>query len=96
MPFEEGQSGNPNGRPKSVKQFKDALTLAVKRTDGDKTKLAQIAEALVERAMAGDVSAIREVGDRLDGKSAQPVGGDDDLGPILHRIENVIIDHSKT
>ena len=78
MPFQKGQSGNPNGRPKSNKRFKDALNLAVhERIDEkplrgvetrDETYLRRAAEALVEKAMSGDLRAIREVADRLDGK----------------------------
>jgi hypothetical protein len=96
MPFEPGESGNPGGRPKT-KEFKAALTLAIKRTDGDKTKLAQIAEALVDKAATGDVQAIKEVADRLDGKATQPISGDDDAAPILlARIERVIVDPNIT
>ena len=91
MPFEEGKTGNPNGRPKSVKQFKDALNIAIKRTDGDKTMLAKIAEALVDKAIAGDVPAIREIGDRLDGKPTQLIGGDEDAAPVIHEIRRTII-----
>jgi len=51
------------------------LRLAVKRTgDADvkgKTKLDKIAIALVGQAILGDVPAIKEIGDRLDGKVAQ-------------------------
>jgi len=94
MPFEEGKSGNPNGRPKSAKIFKDALLLAIKRADGDKEKIHKIADALVDKAMAGDVQAINAVADRLDGKPTQLIGGDDDAAPIVTRIENVIIDPS--
>lgn len=73
MPFESGKSGNPGGRSKSEKLFRDALSLAVKRTSGDKTMLGEIAEALVAKAMLGDVPAINAVADRLDGKPAQDV-----------------------
>lgn len=90
MPFEPGVASNPTG--KNGKQFKAALLLAVKRADGDKTKLAQIAEALVEKAVSGDVPAINAVADRLDGKATQPIGGDDDAPAIRHRIERVIVD----
>ena len=69
-----------------------ALLLAVKRADGDKTKLAQIAEALVEKAITGDVPACNAIADRLDGKPTQPISGDEDAPPILARIENVIVD----
>ena len=76
MPFKAGQSGNPGGRSRSEKQFRDALSVAIKRTDGNKTKLAQIAESLVQKAIAGDVAAINAVADRLDGKVAQVIAGD--------------------
>lgn len=71
MPYAKGTSGNPGGKPKSNKQFKDALQIAIKRTEGDKTMLAKLAEALVDKAVSGDVQAIREVADRLDGKPHQ-------------------------
>lgn len=95
MPFEAGKSGNPEGGkpgPKKGKLFKDALSLAIHRTDGDKTQLARIAEALVEKATTGDVQAIKEVADRLDGKATQPIGGDDD-NPlnIIHEIRRTIV-----
>lgn len=73
MPFKEGESGNPNGRPKSDKQFRDALTLAIKRTDGDKSKLDRVADALIDKALTGDVPAINAIADRLDGKANQAV-----------------------
>jgi hypothetical protein len=92
MPFEEGQSGNPAGRPKSAKLFKDALTLAIKRTEGDKTMLAHIADSLVAKALLGDVPAIKEVADRLDGKATQPIGGDPDNPITFERIVREIVD----
>jgi hypothetical protein len=87
MPFEAGAVSNPTG--KNGKQFKAAVRLAVNRTDGDKTKLAQIAEKLVEMAVAGDMQAIKEVADRTDGKATQPVGGDSDA-PLTLSHEIVI------
>ena len=41
----------------------------------------------------GEVSSIREIADRLDGKVPQAVVGDDDLDPIrlITRIERVIV-----
>jgi hypothetical protein len=88
MPFEPGVSGNPGGKPKSTKQFKDALLLAVNRADGDKVKLAQIAEALVEKAIAGDVQAINAVADRLDGKPVQAIAGDPE-NPLEFRLSGL-------
>lgn len=71
MAYKKGESGNPGGKPKEAKQFRDALNVAIKRAEGDRTKLAAMAEALVDKAVAGDVTAIREVADRLDGKPHQ-------------------------
>ena len=59
----------------------------------DAVKLRGIADKLVELALAGDVAAMREMGDRLDGKPAQQVqlSGDPDA-PLRHRVEQVIVD----
>ena len=74
----------PRG-PYIDKPFRDALRLAVKRPgDADvkgKTKLDKIVARLVEEAVNGDVPAIKEVGDRLDGKVPQAVTGEGG-GPI--------------
>ena len=63
------------GRPKgawSEKKFRDALNCAVtEQTKDGQRKLRVIAERLVEAAMNGDIPAIKEVADRLDGKPAQ-------------------------
>lgn len=98
MTFQPGQSGNPSGRPKA-RPFRDALHLAVKRAvkdaEDDKVHLAGVAEALVDKAMTGDVAAIREIADRLDGKvpQAQIHMGDEDGAPVrFEKIERVIVD----
>lgn len=41
--------------------------------DGDKKKLRALADKLVEKALEGDVSAIKEIGDRIDGKPKQQI-----------------------
>ena len=46
-----------------------------------KTKLDKIAAALVGEAVKGDVPAIKEIGDRLDGKVPQSVTGEGG-GPV--------------
>ena len=46
--------------------------------DGDRTKLRAIADKVVELAIEGDVRAIREVADRLDGKPTQQI----DMGTV--------------
>ena len=39
---------------------------------GDHKALRAIAQGLIEKATEGDVAAIKEIADRLDGKPAQP------------------------
>jgi hypothetical protein len=80
---------------KPDKLMRDALIMALMREaeDGEgipTKKLHLIAGRLVEKAMAGDISAIKEVCDRVDGKPTQPVNDDEDL-PILTRIERVLV-----
>lgn len=55
--------------------------------------LRYIARQMLIRA-GQDTSAAREVGDRLDGKPAQAIVGDDEHDPVnvLQRIEYVVID----
>lgn len=72
------------GRPPKEKSFANMLNIAIKEAiEGtDKTKLRAVADALVDKAMAGDVAAIKEVADRIDGKVPQAVVGDGDHDPI--------------
>lgn len=84
---------NPSKGGKPDKLMRDALMLALNReakdADGKKTKkLNIIASKLVELAMAGDIQAIKEVSDRVDGKPAQALVGDPDqplnLMPVIN------------
>jgi len=74
----------PSG-PFADKPYREALRVAVKRPLNDdakgKTKLDRIAAALVQQACDGDVPAIKEIGDRLDGKVPQAVMGEGG-GPV--------------
>ncbi len=65
---------NPKGS-KSDKQWRNAIQLAVHRlaTDGKTKHLDLLAMRLVKAGAEGDVSALREIGDRLDGKPAQAI-----------------------
>ena len=75
MAYRKGETGNPGGRP-SMKPWSEALMLAVKRSTekGKKTKrLAVLADTCVKKGLAGDMQAIKEIGDRLDGKAAQSI-----------------------
>lgn len=44
----------------------------------------ELADKLIELVATGDLAALKEFGDRLDGKPAQVVIGDADEDPIQH------------
>ncbi len=94
MAFQPGQSGNPNGL-KLRKIVREALTRAVlDEVDAPThTKLDKIVRAHLNKALEGDVPAIKEIYDRLEGKVPQGIiGGDEDDNPIrlaVSRIELV-------
>lgn len=67
--FKPGQSGNPAGRAKGHKWLKTRLIEALEATGADK----DIVVALIDKAKKGDIMAIKEVMDRIDGKVAQEV-----------------------
>jgi hypothetical protein len=84
MPFQPGQSGNPSGT-KPNKPWREAINRALARAEqsGDFKDLNKLADRLLELASTGDIAALKEVGDRLDGRPAQAiVGGDDGDSPI--------------
>ncbi len=59
-PFQKGQSGNPEGRPKG---YRNATTLALETLlDGQATALTQKA---IDLALAGDMAALRICLDRI-------------------------------
>ena len=85
MTFQPGQSGNPGGRSKD-RPFRDALRMeAIAAANGEDcvAKVGSLrwnARQLLER---GDVNAIRELADRLDGRVPQAIVGDDDEAPLV-------------
>lgn len=81
-------AGAPIGNQNRAKgaQWRAAIERALERrsssrSDGVK-ELDAIADQLLQLCGSGDLPAIKELGDRLDGKAAQPVGGTDDLPPV--------------
>ena len=73
--------------PKSDKIWADAVRRAVLRrldnVEGKPQKIERLADNLVEMGLAGDMTAVKEIGDRLDGRpaTANVVSGPDG-GPI--------------
>lgn len=82
---------------KAEKVWADAVRRAVMRRleneEGKPQKLERLADNLVEMGLAGDMQAMKEIGDRLDGKPAQAIqgAGDDGEIEIVHKIERVIV-----
>jgi hypothetical protein len=66
----EANKGNTHSS-KNNRLWADTLKRALLQADGNKIRA--IAEALIEKAASGDVSAIRELGDRVDGKPTQQI-----------------------
>jgi predicted acylesterase/phospholipase RssA len=75
-PFQPGQSGNPKGRPKSItlSEAYRKMLAAVDETDPEKRTHAEVlAEQMYAKAKTGDVSALKEIADRVEGKARQTV-----------------------
>ena len=84
--FTKGQSGNPGGRPRATAELRnlaqtaglDAFRRVVELTRHEDPKIA--------------LEAVKIVLDRGFGRPAQPVDGDGQGGPIVQKIELVIVD----
>lgn len=66
----------PSAGCKPNKLWRDAISVAVNREGDDNTKrkmLAVLADKLVTAALNGDIAALKEIGDRLDGKASQDI-----------------------
>jgi hypothetical protein len=62
--------GNQNAQKRN-RRWREALERAIIQDDGD--RLRKIAEKLLNMAAAGDIQAIKELGNRLDGAVAQQI-----------------------
>ncbi len=69
----------PLGAENKHKRFKAAL---IRFADADPKRLDELAEKLWAQAMSGDVSAMKEIADRMDGKVPQGIAGPDGEGPL--------------
>lgn len=70
----DGKVGAPTGNTNSSKDnrlWRNTILRAI--AQGDPERLRLIAESLLNKAAEGDVSALRELGDRIDGKPTQAV-----------------------
>jgi len=82
----KGASG-PGKDPRHDAAFAAAITAALEERDGDETKLHRVAQTLVALAIDGNMTAIKEISDRLDGKPGAPRLGDTPAAASKHPIE---------
>jgi len=84
-----GTIGNKNSS-KNNRLWADTIRRAVVQSDAE--RLRRIAEALLDKAEEGDMAAIKEMGDRLDGKAQQQIiGAGDDGEHVFVGIERKIV-----
>lgn len=88
--MDAGTVGGPVGNTKSSKDnrlWRNTIQRAI--AQGNPDRLRKIAETLLDKAAEGDMAAIKELGDRLDGKTSQQiiVNGDEEGGPVRQAIE---------
>src|SRR5215831_20740225 len=83
---------HPRGQQRD-KPYREALRLELAAAGEDLKKLREIARAHIDKAAAGDMQAIKELADRLDGKPAQMLDlGDADkprLTKIVHEFVHI-------
>lgn len=82
-----GKVGAPVGNKNSIKNslwIKTINRAIAQHKDPD--KLRKIAEKLIDMAEAGDIQAIKELGDRLDGKPKQAIEGTGENGSIIVQV----------
>lgn len=70
-----GQLGNDNASKGTP--WRQALNRAIAQDDGK--RLRKAAETLLDLAAAGEAWAVKELGDRIDGKAPQPVDVSGDM-----------------
>lgn len=80
-PWKDGQSGNPNGRPKGSRNRRTIIEkwadLAA-AGDPNLTELDLVVLKLLEKAKTGDVTAAKEILDSMFGKNPDVIAGDPD------------------
>lgn len=92
----------PEGNTNRATQYRIKRTLeavlerrTAARADGIDA-LEKACEAMLDKAEGGDVSAFKEIADRLDGKPSQSLelAGDPDK-PLITKVVREVIDHPK-
>ena len=89
-PWPKGVSGNPGGRPRKqpiTEELERLLTQEVPNREGQ-TWATVIAEALLQQASRGDVRAVSELANRVEGKPIQALNVNSEIGDgLAERLE---------
>lgn len=85
MPWEKGQSGNPEGARVKARRFAAVLDRALIQDElkaAEDQRLRKGIEKVLDKAAEGDLASLQMLADRLDGKPAQAITGADG-GPLV-------------
>lgn len=87
-----GQPGNQNAV--KAKRWSQAIdrALAKRSKAAGIEALDELAERLLANADSGDMAALRELGDRLEGKPAQAIVNGDDETFKIETIKRIVVD----
>jgi hypothetical protein len=84
--FLPGVSGNPSGRGSAPSLVAALRAELGEREANGRPAVREIAARLVDMALGGDIRAIREVLDRMDGKPLQAVSVDTNAPIVLQPV----------
>jgi hypothetical protein len=72
-PFEKGQTGNPNGRPKKLPNLDELGAQLLSEEKSGMTALEAVIKSMIHKAVKGDTAAAKLVLDRFYGLAAQKI-----------------------
>ena len=75
MPVTTSKPRKPRPKADQATEFAAAIKAALLERDGDATKLHRVAQTLVALAIEGNMPAIKEISERLDGKAGAQQSG---------------------
>lgn len=85
----KAKTGSPRPGATEACAFAQAIKTALNEADGEATKLHRVAQTLVTLAIDGNMAAIKEISERLDGKAGavRERGGKPSTEPIEVRVK---------
>jgi hypothetical protein len=94
--FKPGQSGNPKGRPPIRGLLVHLKNRLGEVTKGESTMEEIIVLQLVQMAAKGDLLAIREIFDRMEGKPRQALDFNDITKQLQGRTQEELLHYAET